>query len=61
VVGQLPATDSGTVEQFGIVLEQGSSLTSCVSQAVEALRSDGTLKKLESTWLTDAAGAPLLK
>jgi polar amino acid transport system substrate-binding protein len=61
VVGQLPAIDSGTVEQFGIVLEQGSSLTSCVSQAVEALRSDGTLKKLESTWLTDAAGAPLLK
>jgi polar amino acid transport system substrate-binding protein len=61
VVGQLPATTSGTIEQFGIVLEKGSSLTSCVSQAVDALRSDGTLKTLETTWLTDAAGAPLLK
>ena len=61
VVGQLPATTSGTVEQFGIVLEQGSSLTPCVSQAVEALRADGTLKTLESTWLTDAAGAPVLR
>jgi polar amino acid transport system substrate-binding protein len=61
VVGQLPATTSGTVEQFGIVLEKGSSLTSCVSKAVDDLRADGTLKTLETTWLTDAAGAPLLK
>jgi polar amino acid transport system substrate-binding protein len=61
VLGQLPPTTGGTVEQFGIVLEKGSSLTSCVSQAVDALRGDGTLKTLESTWLTDAAGAPLLK
>jgi polar amino acid transport system substrate-binding protein len=61
VVGQLPATTSGTVEQFGIALEQGSPLTACVSQAVEALRGDGTLKKLQNTWLTDAAGAPVLK
>jgi polar amino acid transport system substrate-binding protein len=43
------------------VLEKGSSLTSCVSQAVDALRNDGTLGTLETTWLTEAAGAPLLK
>jgi polar amino acid transport system substrate-binding protein len=61
VVGQLPPTTSGTIEQFGIVLEKGSSLTSCVSQAVDSLRTDGTLKTLETTWLTEAAGAPLLK
>jgi polar amino acid transport system substrate-binding protein len=60
VVGQLPATTSGSVEQFGLVLEKGSSLTSCVTQAVDALRADGTLKTLESTWLTDTAGAPVL-
>jgi polar amino acid transport system substrate-binding protein len=61
VVGQVPSAVSGTVEQFGMVLEKGSSLTPCVSQAVDALRADGTLKTLETTWLTDAAGAPLLK
>jgi polar amino acid transport system substrate-binding protein len=61
VVGQLPPASSGTIEQFGLVLEKGSSLTTCVSQAVDALRADGTLKTLETTWLTDAAGAPLLK
>ena len=61
VVGQLPPATSGTTEQFGLVLDKGSALTSCVTKAVDALRADGTLKTLESTWLTDAAGAPLLK
>jgi polar amino acid transport system substrate-binding protein len=60
VVGQLPST-TGAVEQFGMVLTKGSSLTSCISQAVDALRADGTLKTLETTWLTQAAGAPELK
>jgi polar amino acid transport system substrate-binding protein len=60
VVGQLPPT-TRAVEQFGIVLEKGSGLTNCVSQAVDALRANGTLKTLEATWLTDAAGAPDLK
>jgi len=60
VVGQLPST-TGAVEQFGVVLEKNSPLTGCVSQAVDALRSDGTLKTLEAKWLTDAAGAPELR
>ena len=38
IVGQLPVT--GKPEQFGLVLRKGSSLTSCVSQAVDALRSE---------------------
>ncbi|MGL5858847.1 MAG: ABC transporter substrate-binding protein [Angustibacter sp.] len=59
VVGQLPS--SGTPEQFGFVLDKGSPLTTCVSQAVDALRADGTLKKLERQWLTSAAGAPELR
>jgi len=60
VVGQLPT--SGTApEQFGFVLEKGSPLTSCVSQAVDALRSDGTLDTLQKQWLTDTAGAPVLQ
>ena len=34
------------------MLDKGSALTACVSQAVDALRSDGTLKQLEPQWLT---------
>jgi polar amino acid transport system substrate-binding protein len=59
IVGQLPA-GSGTVDQFGLVLAKGSGLTSCVSQAVDVLKTDGTLSKLESQWLSGTDGAPKL-
>jgi polar amino acid transport system substrate-binding protein len=59
LVGTLPGTGSAT-EQFGLVLDKGSKLTGCVTQAVDALRADGTLKKLEAQWLTETAGAPVL-
>jgi polar amino acid transport system substrate-binding protein len=59
MVGQLPSA-SGDVEQFGIVLDKGSPLTRCVSWAVDALREDGTLDRLEQRWLADAGKAPML-
>ena len=59
IAGQLPV--SGQPEQFGLVLDKGSSLTSCVSKAVDALRADGTLAALQKQWLTTSAGAPELK
>jgi polar amino acid transport system substrate-binding protein len=43
------------------VLDKGSALTGAVTDAVDALREDGTLADLETVWLTDAAGAPVLK
>ena len=58
IVGQLPTT--GAPEQFGAVLDKGSPLTGCVSEAVEALRSAGTLTALEQQWLTAAGSAPEL-
>jgi polar amino acid transport system substrate-binding protein len=58
IVGQLPV--HGKPEQFGLVLDKGSPLTSCVTQAVNALRKNGTLAKLQQRWLTSAAGAPVL-
>ena len=51
IVGQLPP-GTGTPDQFGLVLAKGSPLTGCVSQAVDALRADGTLDELEQEqWL----------
>ena len=58
IVGQLPA--GAQTEQFGFVLQKGSALTPCLSQAVDALRADGTLAKLQQQWLT-SEGAPELK
>jgi polar amino acid transport system substrate-binding protein len=59
IVGQLPSGTT-TPDQFGLLLDKGSPLTSCASKAVDALRADGTLTKLQTTWLANA-GAPLLK
>jgi polar amino acid transport system substrate-binding protein len=59
ILGQLPPT-TGPVEQFGLVLDLGSPLTACVSDAVDQLDLDGTLAELEQTWLADVAGAPTL-
>jgi polar amino acid transport system substrate-binding protein len=60
IVGQFE-NQGGTPEQFGLVLDKGSDLTSCVTSAVDALRKDGTLAKLEKQWLSDAVDAPVLK
>jgi polar amino acid transport system substrate-binding protein len=60
IVGQLP-TGPGAPEQFGLVLDKGSPLTSCVSLAVDDLRADGTLGQLEQTWLAQGADAPVLQ
>ena len=59
IVGQLPA-GTGKAEQFGIVLDKGSPLTSCVSKAVDELGNDGDLFKLQKVWLSGAGAAPQL-
>ena len=59
MVGQLPSA-SGDVEQFGVVLDKGSVLTRCVSWAVDSLRAEGALDRLEERWLTDAGKVPVL-
>ncbi|MEW2394901.1 ABC transporter substrate-binding protein [Streptomyces sp. NPDC046862] len=60
IVGQFE-NQGGTPEQFGLVLDKGSALTPCVTDAVDALREDGTLAKVEKQWLSDAVDAPVLK
>ncbi|GGO84069.1 ABC transporter substrate-binding protein [Wenjunlia tyrosinilytica] len=59
VVGQFEG--GAEAEQFGLVLDKGSALTSCVTRAVDALRAEGSLAKIEKRWLSDAVDAPVLK
>lgn len=59
IVGQLSGATAG--DKFGLVLDKGSKLTAAVSAAVDALKEDGTLAKLQETWLASYAGAPVLK
>ncbi|QQM44089.1 ABC transporter substrate-binding protein [Streptomyces liliifuscus] len=60
IVGQFE-NQGAAPEQFGLVLDKGSALTSCVTDAVDALREDGTLAAVEKQWLSDAVDAPVLK
>lgn len=59
IVGQFPAEAGG--EQFGLVLSKGSWLTEKISKAVDTLRSNGTLAKIEDQWLAAGVDAPVLK
>ncbi|GAA2051924.1 ABC transporter substrate-binding protein [Williamsia deligens] len=59
IVGQFQPT-RGDQEKFGLLLAKGSPLTSCVSAAVDALRTDGTLTALQKQWLSQATDVPEL-
>jgi polar amino acid transport system substrate-binding protein len=58
IVGQFQAPGGDT---WGALLQKGSKLTPCVSQAVQKLTDSGTLKQLETKWVGTAAGAPELR
>lgn len=60
IVGQLPPS-GGKQEQFGALLAKGSPLTPCVSKAIDALRADGTLAKIQDRWLAKEGNAPVLR
>jgi polar amino acid transport system substrate-binding protein len=58
VVGRLPT--QGPKEHFGLVFQKGNPLVRCINKAINAMRADGTLKRLEVRWLGQK-GAPILK
>ena len=51
IVGQFPGAQGANAEHFSLVLAKGSSLTTCVNQAIAALKGDGTLDSLTKKWL----------
>lgn len=61
IVGQIPSAEGDETDSFGILLGNNSPLTACTTQAVDALRADGTLAELEEQWLGTDAGAPVLQ
>jgi len=60
IVGQLESA-GGEPEYFSLVLAKDSPITSCVNEAIVALRDAGTLDELASTWLPFQDGVPVLK
>jgi polar amino acid transport system substrate-binding protein len=60
IIGQLAGTDAGA-EQFGVVLQKGSPLTTCVNTAIDALKADGTLDALLLEWIGGSGSAPIIE
>lgn len=58
VVGQLPA--AAAADSWGLVLEQGNQLVSCVNQALAALTESGELLEITNQWMTEYSDAPIL-
>jgi polar amino acid transport system substrate-binding protein len=58
IVGKLP--QRGAREQFGMVFEKGNSLVRCVNRALNRLWANGTIRRLQRTYLA-GAGAPDLR
>jgi polar amino acid transport system substrate-binding protein len=58
ILGQFAQT---TGEHFGMVFQKGNPLVACVNKALAAIKANGTLKKIESTWLSKVVGVPVLK
>jgi polar amino acid transport system substrate-binding protein len=62
VVGQFETAAQG--EYFGMTFAKGSPLVGCVNQALEEMKSDGTLQDIQTTWLsqkTNVGEVPVLK
>jgi polar amino acid transport system substrate-binding protein len=57
IVGQFSAPGG---DRWGALLARGSSITGCISQAIDSLRSSGELGQIETRWMSQAAKAPVL-
>jgi polar amino acid transport system substrate-binding protein len=60
IVGQFSYDGGSAPEEFGLLLQKNSGLTSCVNQAIAKLKANGELASITKKWLADAADAPEL-
>ena len=60
IVGQFSYDGGSSPEEFGLLLQKNSGLTSCVNQAIAKLKANGELASITKKWLADAADAPEL-
>jgi polar amino acid transport system substrate-binding protein len=58
ILGQFAAT---TGEHFGMVFQKGNPLRTCVNKALATLKRNGTLKRIQQTWLSRVVSVPVLK
>jgi polar amino acid transport system substrate-binding protein len=58
IVGSLPSIQAP--EHFSVLLQKGSALTSCVTQALAVLKANGTLDTIRMIWIEAQGNAPAI-
>ena len=61
ILGQFPAERSQNPDEFGLLMEEGNPLRECVDVALMAMKEDGTLAAIESEWLSETTGVPVIE
>jgi len=61
VIGQFPSSESDDADEFGMLMEEGNPLKSCVDTALNSITKSGILASIEAQWLQDTTGVPLIK
>jgi len=58
IAGQFQAPGG---DRWGLLMTKGAPIAGCVDRAVDALRTDGTLAKLNKRWIAAASSVPVLR
>ena len=61
VVGQFTLESGGATDEWGLVMEEGSELRTCVDQALQELTDDGTLATITEEWMSGGGEVPTLE
>ncbi len=61
VLGQFPADRSENPDQFGLLMEDGNALRECVNAAIADITASGALAAIETEWLAEATGVPVIE
>ena len=62
IIGQFAEDRSiaGGGDAFGIVFSEGNPLRECVNKVLAEMQADGTVAGIESKWLAESAGVPVI-
>ncbi len=61
LLGQFPADRGENPDEFGLLFEEGNPLKACADAALEAMKADGTLAAIETEWLSETTGVPVIE
>lgn len=61
VLGQFPAQDGATADEFGLVFDKDNALATCVNTALATLKDNGELAAITAQWLSTSTNIPVIK